>query len=107
MSKKARRIMAQAHQLMNVEEASRAVCAGFWMLREFDAELAPSARDLSPDWLDQYRLRVGWLIDKLDKDVAALAVAVWGKEDAFYRMAWHYDDREFDPGEPAEQQDAA
>jgi len=68
-----RRIM-----MSKIEDAARAVCAGYALPEQYDAELAPQRLELSADETDRHEVRLGWLIERLGQDVRALAEALWG-----------------------------
>jgi hypothetical protein len=62
-----------------LEDAVRAVCYGFWMLREYHAELAPQRAELTFEEWNNHVCRTGWLVDHIERDVVALADLVWGE----------------------------
>ena len=66
-------------KLPSLEDATRAVCYGFWFVREYDAQLAPEKLELTFEESNNHSGRIGWLIDHLERDVVALADVVWGK----------------------------
>ena len=72
----------------NVEAEVNAVVAGYWLLREYEAELAEHIHPLTYEAWSNQASRLGWLIDHLGKDVEALADAVWGKGGGAERLAY-------------------
>ena len=64
----------------DTEGAARAICSGYWLLREYVEVLAPSTTAVTPDQWQAHRNRLGWLLDHLGNDVGDLSMAVWGEQ---------------------------
>jgi hypothetical protein len=62
-----------------LEVAVLAVCSGFWHLREFDVNNPPKPAQCYEHWNNRHNRR-GWLLDKLEQDIDALAKLVWGED---------------------------